>query len=117
MNNSDNYNAITVANLRNNPIVRLRLMGMIEGTTLIALLFIAVPLKHVFDQPTLVMLLGPLHGFTFVVYQFVLVDAVSGGGFSAREIIRSVLVALVPFGPFINDRFLANRQWVQQECK
>ena len=112
-----NGNSITVTNLRNNPIARLRLMGMLEGTTLVALLLIAVPLKHVFDQPLLVMLLGPLHGFTFVIYQFVLIDTVSGGGFTAREITRSVLVAIVPFATFFNDRFLIIRQWAQQEGK
>jgi integral membrane protein len=117
MNNLDSYNAITAANLRNNPIVRLRLAGMVEGTTLIVLLFIAVPLKYVFGLPELVMLLGPLHGFSFVMYQFVLIDTVSGGGFTVREIARVVLVAIVPLGPFLNDRFLANRHWNQQGCK
>ncbi|MEM7399439.1 MAG: DUF3817 domain-containing protein [Pseudomonadota bacterium] len=104
------------ARWRDEPIARLRLIGRIEGTTLIALLFIAVPLKHVFEQPALVSIVGPLHGLSFVAYLVATVDAVSGGGFTARETTRLVLVSLVPFGPFVNDRFLARRQCSEQYC-
>lgn len=117
MNNSENSRAITVANLRRSPIARLRLIALLEGITLITLLFIAVPLKHIFDQPGLVTLLGPVHGIAFLIYLFALVETVSEGGFTMREVIRSLLAALVPFGPFINDRFLANQQMTQQECE
>lgn len=99
-----------ITNWRDDPIARLRLIGRIEGTTLIALLFIAVPLKHVFDQPELVSILGPIHGFTFVAYVVAVIDTVSGGNFTVRETMRLLFIAFVPFGPFLNDRFLAQRQ-------
>ena len=101
---------------RDEPIARLRLIGKLEGTTLLALLFVAVPMKHVFDQPALVGILGPLHGLAFVAYLVAVVDAVSGGGFTVRETIRLVLVSLMPFGPFVNDRFLAHRQFSENNC-
>ncbi|MEM9438835.1 MAG: DUF3817 domain-containing protein [Pseudomonadota bacterium] len=101
---------------RDEPIARLRLIGRVEGTTLVALLFIAVPLKHVFEQPALVSILGPLHGLSFVAYLVTAVDVVSGGGFTTRETMRLLLVSLVPFGPFVNDHFLAHRQYSEQTC-
>ena len=49
------------------PIARLRVLGRIEGVTLLTLIGIAVPLKHLAGEPMLVTLLGPLHGAVFLL--------------------------------------------------
>jgi integral membrane protein len=49
-----------------NPIRKLRIAGLIEGTTLLVLLLIAVPLKHIGGIPQFVSVMGPLHGAAFI---------------------------------------------------
>ena len=94
------------------PIGRLRLAGYVEGTTLVVLLFIAVPLKYWMGNPALVAVVGPVHGFTVVCYVVLAANAASGGGWTGREAMRVLVAAAVPFGPFVNDGFLARKSAV-----
>ncbi len=43
---------------------RLRLLGLLEGISLLVLVGVAVPLKHLYHDPSLVRALGPVHGCT-----------------------------------------------------
>lgn len=89
-----------------NEIGLLRLAGFAEGATLLCLLLIAVPLKHVWGLSEAVSLLGPTHGLTFVLYFVAAINAVSSGGWPSRIVGRIVVAALFPFGTFANDRLL-----------
>ena len=91
------------------PLGRLRIAGLIEGATLITLLFVAVPLKHVFGMPAAVSVVGPVHGIAFILYVVTLIDNFSGGGWTQRDMARTAVVAIIPFGTFVNDRWLAKR--------
>lgn len=86
---------------------RLRLAGYLEGTTLILLLLVAVPLKRLAGIEGFVTVMGPIHGGSFILYFVCAINAVSALSFKPRETARIVIAALVPFGTFINDRFLA----------
>lgn len=89
---------------------RLRVAGWIEGTTLLLLIGVAVPLKHKAGLPQAVSLMGPVHGLAFLIYLAFSVEAVSFGGWSRAQVIRLFLVGLIPFGTLINDRWLAARR-------
>ena len=45
-----------------------RLTALLEGISYILLLFIAVPIKYLWDDPTYVKLLGMPHGILFIGY-------------------------------------------------
>ena len=45
-----------------------RVIAFFEGISYILLLFIAVPIKYVFDDPTYVKMLGMPHGVLFMIY-------------------------------------------------
>lgn len=107
-------NGFQLDQILHNPIARLRFIGKIEGATLVILLFLAVPLKHLFELPLGVKLMGPVHGVAFLTYLIVLVECVSGGGFSKREICRLTIVVVIPFGPFFNDELLKSHQQSKQ---
>ena len=92
------------------PIGRLRVMGWIEGTSLITLLGMAVPLKRLADTPELVSVVGPIHGLTFIAYIALASSTVFGGGWTAREIVRVLGASIVPFGTFLNERLLRRKQ-------
>lgn len=84
---------------------RLRIIGMLEGLSLLVLLFVAVPLKHYGADPSLTKIMGPVHGALFLLYVF---NALSVGialQWSFKTTTWKVLVAcLIPFGTFYIDR-------------
>lgn len=98
-----------ISKILTDPLTRLRTAGLFEGTTLLFLLLVAVPLKHLAGYPGIVSVAGPVHGLAFVLYIVALVDNFSGGGWSRKEVLRTGLACLLPFGTFINDRYLAVR--------
>lgn len=89
---------------------RMRAVSLLEGTTLLLLVGVAVPLKHLAGYPIATRVIGPVHGVAFVLYVWMLIQTVSIGGWSRAATVRMVLAALVPFGAFLNERALARRQ-------
>jgi integral membrane protein len=88
----------------------MRAVSLVEGSTLLLLVLIAVPLKHVADLPIATRIMGPIHGLAFLTYGWMLVRTVAGGGWSRADIVRLSIAALIPFGAFVNERALARRQ-------
>ena len=94
------------------PIGRLRLLALAEGTTLLLLLGVAVPLKHFYGNPALVRAIGPVHGLLFIL--FVLNTLRVGVEYHwrfATTTWKVLLACLLPFGTFYIDyRILAPLQ-------
>ena len=89
---------------------RLRVAALIEGTTLVCLLFVAVPLKHVFHLPLAVQVLGPIHGVAFLGYFWTLMTALTTVSLRRFELARLVVGAFIPFASFFNERWLKKRE-------
>ena len=89
---------------------RMRLASILEATTLAVLVFIAVPLKHVFGMPQVVSIMGPVHGLAFLFYLWTLIQSHFQFGWTGREWLRMVLCAFVPLAGFVNERLLKHRQ-------
>lgn len=89
---------------------RLRLASFVEATTLLILVLVAVPLKHAFGYSQATRIMGPVHGVAFVAYAWNVIAAVSGGGWSGREIARLSVAAFLPFGGFLNAGLLRRKQ-------
>jgi integral membrane protein len=85
---------------------RLRLIGMIEGISLLVLLFIAMPLKYLADQPIAVRYVGWIHGILFVAFMGAACDAYTKYHWPFKRLLYAFLAALLPFGTFIFDRWL-----------
>ncbi|SNB72789.1 MULTISPECIES: DUF3817 domain-containing protein [unclassified Agrobacterium] len=89
---------------------RMRVVSLLEGTTLLLLVFVAVPLKHLVGYPTATRVMGPVHGIAFVLYIWMLFQTVMIGKWSRRDAARMAVAAFIPFGAFLNERLLARRQ-------
>lgn len=87
----------------------LRGFGLAEGVTLLFLVGIAVPMKHLAGQQGLVSAAGPVHGLVFLLYLWLAVRVAVAEGWKRGDIVRLCGVALVPFGTFLNDRFLKGK--------
>lgn len=90
-------------------ILRMRTACIVEGSTLILLVFMAVPLKHLADFPGATKVIGPIHGIAFLIYIWMLIQMVSAGGWSRGETFKLFIAAVVPFGAFFSARTLSRR--------
>lgn len=89
------------------PLGRLRLLGLLEGLSLLLLVGVAVPLKHFYHDPTLVRALGPVHGLLFLLFGLnTLRVGVEYGWRFADTTWKVLLACVVPFGTFYIDRRL-----------
>ena len=91
---------------------RLRIIGFMEGVSLLALVFLAVPMKYIWHDASATKLIGPIHGALFLLFVF---NAISVGierKWNFRTITLKVLIAcLVPFGTFYIDHKMLRKQY------
>lgn len=88
---------------------RLEIASGAEATTLLLLVLVAVPLKHLGGWDTGVRVMGPVHGLVFMTYIWIAVQTIAGTAWRPAEMARLLVVALVPFGGFFNLPFLARK--------
>ncbi|MCP4173818.1 MAG: DUF3817 domain-containing protein [Fuerstiella sp.] len=86
-----------------------RRMGIIEGVSTLILFGIAMPLKYVAGMPMAVRIAGSVHGFLFVGLVAMLIMAVKRIPISNRMAFAGIIAAVVPFGPFVYDRWLTKK--------
>ncbi|MCP9755505.1 DUF3817 domain-containing protein [Lacihabitans sp. CCS-44] len=84
---------------------RLRIIGFLEGITLLILVFVAVPLKYYFGNPSLTKMLGPVHGAIFLLFLFNSLSVGVEQGWKFRTTTWKVILAcFIPFGTFYIDK-------------
>lgn len=86
-----------------NALKHFRFIGILEGSSLVILLFIAMPLKYWFNMPQAVTIIGTIHGYIFLVYMVAIVYAMIAVKWPFRFTIGAVLSAFIPFGNFVLD--------------
>ena len=91
-------------NLFNTKTGRLRIIGFLEGISLLFLIFVAVPMKYYGGNPTLTRTLGPVHGAIFLLFVF---NALSVGVEQQWKFKTTtwkiILACFIPFGTFYID--------------
>nr|WP_321270471.1 DUF3817 domain-containing protein [Alcaligenes faecalis] len=85
----------------------LKIASGIEATTLLLLLCIAVPLKHLANWPLGVRVMGPVHGLAFITYIWMAVQVVTYAHWRRFDLARLVFLALIPFGGYLNAVLLS----------
>ena len=88
----------------------MRFASQLEGVTLVLLLFVAVPVKFLADMHMPMTVFGPIHGFAFLLYFWLLAGIFSRCNWSSNERTRLILRAFVPFGTFLNDLTLRRQE-------
>lgn len=89
---------------------RLRHAALGEGGTLLVLLGVAVPLKHVAGYAGAVTVMGPLHGLAFLYYLWTIANTVSGDDWNRTEIWQLLGCALLPFGAWFSIRLIRRKE-------
>lgn len=90
----------------NNPLDRLRVIGMMEGASFLVLLGIAMPLKYLAGQPQAVRVVGMLHGVLFILFVAAVLQASVALRWPPRRVLAALAASVLPFGPFVFDAHL-----------
>ncbi len=78
-----------------------RLLGwvaLLEGSTLILLICVAVPIKYALGYPEIVSWMGPIHGLSFVIYIWLVITVAAEDKWKAIIILRALVAAFIPLG-------------------
>ena len=90
--------------MTNAALTRFRVMAWVTGVMLLILVFVAMPVKYIGDDDTLVRIVGVAHGWLYIVY---LITALTIAYQARWRPLRTVLVLLagtVPFASFVAER-------------
>lgn len=79
---------------------RLRVVSIIEGLSFLALLCVAMPVKYVLGEPTLVRYVGMVHGLLFILFVIALLDSSKRYGWNLKFSLLCFACSIVPFAPF-----------------
>lgn len=97
-------------NLFKTKIGRLRIIAIVEGFSLLILIFIAVPLKHFMGNPLFVKIMGPIHGALFLLFLFNTLSVGIEQQWKFKKTTWKVLLAcIIPFGTFYIDRKILSK--------
>lgn len=92
-----------LANLLKTALGRLRVVAFLEGTSLLILFGIAMPLKYIAGYPQAVQVVGMAHGVLFILYVILLIQVVFELGWGWKKFILAFFASVIPFGTFIAD--------------
>jgi integral membrane protein len=95
-----------------NPISFLRSVGLLEALSYLILLFIAMPLKYVWDMPLAVRITGAVHGGLFVLFCVALWRVLMTTHWPFSRAVIVFVASLLPFVPFFIDRRM--RMWAEE---
>ncbi|MDX9990275.1 MULTISPECIES: DUF3817 domain-containing protein [Thiothrix] len=85
-------------------------IAIIEGSTLLLLLFLAVPAKRLYGYPEAVTLMGSIHGAAFIIYVVTLVAFFAGKNLNLKQLGMGLFAAFIPFGSFAFEHYVLKPQ-------
>lgn len=81
-----------------------RWVSILEGISFLVLLFIAMPLKYVWEMPEYVRVTGMAHGMLFIAYILGAILMYEKLQWSFKDLAVVILCSVLPFGPFYADK-------------
>jgi integral membrane protein len=87
----------------------LRFMALLEGSSLLLLLLVAVPLKRMMGIPEAVQIIGPIHGLLFIAFNALLIAAMLKKQVTIKQYVLGFVASLIPFGTFVYKAKVLNK--------
>lgn len=79
-------------------------VALAEGLSLLVLLFIAMPLKYIWEDPTWVKIIGMIHGVLFIAYVAWAIWLYMALKWSVKTFVIVVVASIIPFGTFYVEK-------------
>jgi integral membrane protein len=90
-------------------LLRYRVMAYIVGVMLLVLVLVAMPLRYLADTPGPVAVVGPAHGFLFIVYLLAAFDLALRAKWTAKGTVLVLLAGTIPFASFFAERSVTRK--------
>jgi integral membrane protein len=96
--------------VRAHPIYMLRITGILDGISLVALLGVAMPLKYIWGIDKAVAIVGSIHGGIFIAYALAILYAAIRVKWSLLWPAAALAAAFIPLGNFVLEWQLKKAQ-------
>ena len=85
-------------------LTRYRIIAWIVGVILLVLVLVGMPIKYIGDNDAVVGVVGPIHGFLFMVYVALTFDLARRAKWPFGRMILVMLAGTIPFFSFWAER-------------
>lgn len=99
--------AVSASGIRG-ALARYRVMAYVVGVGLLALC-VSMVLEYGFDQEQFTRIVGPVHGFLYIVYLVATVDLALKARWSMKGTVLVLLAGMVPFVSFVAERRVTHK--------
>ena len=83
-----------------------RIIAFLEGLSYILLLFVAVPIKYLYNDPAYVKILGMPHGLLFMGYIALAIVLRTDNQWIKNNFFMVLIASVIPFGTFVIENKL-----------
>ena len=90
-------------------LLRYRILAYVVGVGLAVLVFIGMPLQYLGDNKAVVAVVGPIHGFLYIVYLAAALDMARRCRFTLLQMAAMVGAGLVPLLAFVIEHVVTAR--------
>lgn len=88
---------------------RYRVMAQLVGVGLLVLTLVGMPLQYGAGKPAVVGIVGPIHGFLYIVYLAAAYDLARRGTWTRGQMVAVVVAGFVPFLVFFVEHRTVDR--------
>ena len=88
---------------------RYRVMAYVVGVGLVVLVGVGVPLQYLASEPAVVNVVGPVHGFLYIVYLLCVADLTRRFHLGLGQVVALVAAGFVPLLAFVVERLTTRR--------
>ncbi|WP_339610924.1 DUF3817 domain-containing protein [uncultured Planktosalinus sp.] len=81
-----------------------KITALWEGVSLLVLLFIAMPLKYLLNQPEMVSIVGMIHGILFLAYVVLAFMVYNELNWNFKTLFIVLFASVIPFGTFYIEK-------------
>ena len=86
-----------------------RITALLEGVSYLLLLFIATPIKYLYEDPQYVKMLGMPHGILFMAYVVLAILISANMKWTTKTLWIVLIASVIPFGTFYIDKKYLNK--------
>ena len=94
-----------------------RVLAYVVGVGLVILVLVGVPLKYLADSAGVVAVVGPMHGFLYMVYLLATVNLAFRARWSPGKTVLVMLAGTIPFLSFVAERKVTADEMARQEAQ